>query len=91
MSDMNYELKECPLCGTRLKIPSFKCADCNKFIMKNKAVISKDQNARCNECNSVLIDANIDEIRKNYKCRECGLSIHEMENLSMKKKHSAKM
>lgn len=73
--------EECPLCGTKLRLPSFKCKSCNTYLPEDAVVTDSSGKSRCPECKLLVKNLSEEEIKKEYKCRECGFNIGEMENL----------
>jgi hypothetical protein len=77
--------KGCPLCGTKLKKPAYICRNCNMYLSDKKVTKAKGKKARCPDCKMVVKKATDEVLRKEFKCRECGLSLVEMLNLTSDK------
>jgi RNA polymerase subunit RPABC4/transcription elongation factor Spt4 len=71
----------CPLCDTKLNIPSYVCKKCQKFLIDDEVLKTKDKQVRCGKCNSFVGPVKIEELGENVKCKDCGFNLNEMDNL----------
>jgi predicted RNA-binding Zn-ribbon protein involved in translation (DUF1610 family) len=73
---------KCPLCGTKMKKPDYICSSCNKYLNEDAVIKDKGSKARCPDCKLIAKQTTDDVLKEKYKCRECGLSLVEMLNLT---------
>jgi DNA-directed RNA polymerase subunit RPC12/RpoP len=71
----------CPLCGTKFRVPSYKCKNCNNFYTEDGVIEDKGGKARCPDCKLRVKRLSKEEIIKELKCKECGVSLKEIKSL----------
>jgi hypothetical protein len=71
-------MKRCPLCGTKLWIPSFKCEECNKYYQDSEVIKEGKGKARCPDCALRVKPISKEDLQRDVKCRECGFSFEDM-------------
>ena len=67
--------KKCPLCGTKLKLPSYKCKSCNRYLTEDAVISDSGNKFRCPDCKLLVKKLSDEDIIKEYKCRDCGFGL----------------
>jgi RNA polymerase subunit RPABC4/transcription elongation factor Spt4 len=81
MSKKKEYPQTCPLCDTKLDIPSYFCKKCDRLLTNDEVLKTKDKQVRCGKCNSFVNPVKIDDIGKDFKCKDCGFNLNEMDTL----------
>jgi tetratricopeptide (TPR) repeat protein len=77
----------CELCGSTLKLPTYKCISCGGHFGKEDIKGDTDDIHNCPTCDSLLIQTPKDEFDKlvhNKECLDCGFSREEVLDLDEK-------
>ena len=67
--------KKCPLCSVKLRVPPFKCKDCEKYYDVDDLIRASDGLPHCPKCRSQVELSSEEDLElgvKIDKCRECG-------------------
>ncbi|UCE75074.1 MAG: hypothetical protein JSV56_05055, partial [Methanomassiliicoccales archaeon] len=83
-SEHKESQNKCPLCGVKLRLPPFKCTDCNRYYEVNDLLRAEDGMPRCPSCKSpVELCSQLDYEKgpKIEKCRECGYRFKGIEGV----------
>ncbi|UCG68259.1 MAG: hypothetical protein JSV09_10600, partial [Thermoplasmata archaeon] len=69
--------ERCPLCDSKLNLPSYKCRNCDIYLTEREVIKEGSGTARCPNCKLKLNQVSKKEIKKEYTCKECGYSFEE--------------
>jgi uncharacterized OB-fold protein len=81
MAEKNDTAEKCPLCGTKFKLPSYKCKNCDRYYTEDRVIKDKSGKARCPSCKMRVSGLSAEDVKKHLKCRECGFRFKEVKGL----------
>ncbi|ODS37678.1 MAG: hypothetical protein A7315_03895 [Candidatus Altiarchaeales archaeon WOR_SM1_79] len=81
MAKKDKTTTKCPLCETKIKLPSYKCKNCNNYYTDNEVTKDKGDNARCPKCKFRVKRISFEDLKRDLKCKECGFNFAEIKSL----------